>query len=243
MKDKETTIVYDGSFSGFLSAVFKVFEQKIKVADIKSNQNIQGGLFSDIVRISTNEIQARRVWYAVQKENNSAIKNIYFAFLSEAGGIELLLYKYIKMIMSNNTDSSTYISEKDVLKINQLAGLVSREKKRIEVGVELQSIYPDLKLAYIEPNFNVLPLVSKFVRSCYKDSDWILFDLKRKYGIYCHGNKLQIVSSSFISKNLAQKYLAEGDKEIISLDRALENYNKEAYQSLAFHRDKNPTAA
>ena len=243
MKDNETTIVYDGSFSGFLSAVFKVFEQRIKVADIISNQNIQGGLFSDIVRISTNEFHARRVWYAVQKENNSAIKNIYFAFLSEAGGIEFLLYKYIKMIMSNNTDSSTYISEKEILKINQLAGLVSREKKRIEVGVELQSIYPDLKLAYIEPNFNVLPLVSKFVRSCYKDSDWILFDLKRKYGIYCHGNKLQIVSSSFISKNLAQKYLAEGDKEIISLDRALENYNKEAYQSLAFHRDKNPTAA
>ena len=243
MKNKETTIIYDGSFNGFFSAVFKIFERKIQVTDIISNQNIQGGLFSDIIRVSTNDIQARRVWYAVQKENHSAIKKIYFAFLSEAGGIEFLLYKYIKMIMSNTTDSSTYISEEEIIKINQLAGLVGREKRRIEAEVELQSIYPDLKLAYIEPNFNVLPLLSKFIRSCYRGSDWILFDLKRKYGVYCHSNKLQIVSSSFISKNLAQKYLVEGDKEIISLDRALENYNREAYPHFSIQQDKNPTAA
>lgn len=243
MKNKENTIAYDGSFNGFLSAVFQVFEQKIQVNDIISNQNIQGGLFSDIIRVSTNDIQARRVWYAVQKENHSAIKNIYFAFLSESTGIEFLLYKYIRLIMLNDSTSSTYCSEEVILKINQLAGLVGREKKRMEAEVELQSIYPDLKLAYIEPNFNVLPLLSRFVRSCYRDSDWILFDLKRKYGIYCHDNKLQIVSSSFISNNLAQKYLVEGGKEIISMDHALENYNRETYQNPSFKRDKNPTAA
>ena len=243
MKEKELTIVYDGSFNGFLSAVFMAFEKKLEVSDICSKQKGQGQLFSDIVEVATNENCARRVWYAVQKGHHSAIKNIYFAFLSESTGIELMLYNYIRQIMISNSKSSIYCSDEIMLKISQLAGLVGREKKRLESELELQTIYPDLKLAYLEPDFNVLPLLSKFIRSCYKDSDWIIFDLKRKYGIYCHANKLQLVSASFISNNLAQRYLVEGEREIISIDNALQNYQQESDQEYKLNPETKSTAA
>ena len=243
MKNKEISIVYDGSFNGFLSAVFMAFEQKIEIADIRRKQSGQAQLFSETVEVTTNEDKARRVWYAVQKGHHNAIKNIYFAFLSEYNGIELMLYNYIKRIMLTTNESNKYCNDELLVKINQLAGLVGREKRRLESELELQTIYTDLKLAYLEPEFNVLPLLSKFVRSCYKDSDWILFDLKRKYGIYCHANKLQIVSASFISNNLAQRYLVEGDKEIISIENALGHIHQEKDQDINFRVENKPTAA
>lgn len=212
MDSKEITLVYDGSFNGFLSAVFVSFQRNIQPCDIKRNRDVQAGLFTEITRVPTDEIHAKRVWYGLQKQNAEAIKTIYFAFLSEAGGIEMLLYDYIKQIMPHQTKSATNFSNEGLKKINQLATLVSREKRRIESTTELQSIYKDLSLAYIEPDFNVLPLLSRFFRSCYKNGDWILFDLKRKYGIYCSNNRIQMVSSSFVSQKLRQKHLCEGDE-------------------------------
>ena len=231
------------SFNGFLSAVFKAFEQKLDVADIKRKEYGQGRLFSETIEIPTNELHARRVWYAVQKGHLHAIKTIYFAFLSESNGIELMLYNYIRRIMLNNSKSNSYCSDDVVVKIQQLAGLVGREKKRLESELELQTIYADLKLAYLEPDFNVLPLLSKFTRSCNKDSDWILFDLKRKYGIYCHDNNLQLVSAAFISNKLAQRYLVEGDREIVSIDSEIQRYQNEADREFHFSPEKKPTAA
>ena len=243
MKNKQLTIIYDGSFNGFLSAVFLAFEQKLEVVDIKRSQFSQGQLFSETIKVTTDENSARRVWYAVQKGHLSAIKTIYFAFLSEFTGIEFMLYSYIRRLMINSSNSTTYCPDDVVMKINQLASLVGREKKRLESELEMQTIYSDLKLAYVEPDFNVLPLLSKFIRSCHKDSDWVLFDLKRKYGIYCHANKLQLVSASFISNNLSQRYLVEGDREIISIDDALEHFQKDTHQDYSFRKEKNPTAA
>ena len=126
MKKKELTIIYDGSFNGFLSAVFEAFEQKIEVVDIKSNPYNQGHLFSETIRITTDESHARRVWFAVQRSNFNAIKNIYFAFLSESNGIEFMLYNYIRKLMIKDNESDVYCSDETVIKINQLAGLVGR---------------------------------------------------------------------------------------------------------------------
>ena len=38
--------------------------------------------------------------------------------------------------------------------------------------------------ASIEPDFNVLPLISKHFKNRYADQQWIIYDLKRKYGLY-----------------------------------------------------------
>ena len=42
-----TTLVYDGSFNGFLTSVFVAFDEKINVADIQKNNQSQNGLFSE----------------------------------------------------------------------------------------------------------------------------------------------------------------------------------------------------
>ena len=188
------TLIYDGSFNGFLTAVFTGFEQKLTHADIQKNNQLQSGLFAENETIFTNVEKAQRVWNGVQKKSNSAIKNIYFSFLSEHNNIEALLYHYIQKLMGSKYYGSTDFSDDGVLKINQLAHKVGREKHRMEAFVRFQLTKDNVYFANIEPDFDVIPLISKHFRNRYADQQWIIYDVKRKYGIFYDLHTVEIIS-------------------------------------------------
>lgn len=187
-------LVYDGSFNGFLTAVFIGFEQKLTHADIQKNNQLQSGLFAETETIFTNVEKAQRVWNGVRKKSNTAIKNIYFAFLSEQSNIEALLYHYIQKLMGSKYKGATDFSDDGVLKINQIAHKVGREKHRMEAFIRFQLTKDDVYFANIEPDFDVLPLISKHFRNRYTDQQWIIYDVKRKYGIFYNLNTVEIIS-------------------------------------------------
>ena len=187
-------LIYDGSFNGFLTTVFKAFEERIEVADIQKNSEAQRGLFSDTETVFTQMDKAKRVWNGVQNKSNSAIKNVYFSFLSESKGIELLLYRYIRKLFSPKAMMHLNYSDDTVLKISQLAKSVGREKHRMEAFVRFQLTQDGVYFANIEPDFDVLPLISKHFRSRYADQQWLIYDVKRKYGIFYDLNTVEIIS-------------------------------------------------
>lgn len=188
------TLIYDGSFNGFLTAIFIAFEEKAQVADIQKNKVSQNGLFSETETVLTHVEKAKRVWNGIQKKNHNAIKNIYFAYLSETKGIELLLYRYIRKLFTDQESIHFDYSDRLVLKISQLAKSVGREKHRMEAFVRFQLTQDEIYFANIEPDFDVLPLISKHFRSRYADQQWLIYDVKRQYGIFYNLEKVDIVS-------------------------------------------------
>lgn len=190
----ETTLIYDGSFNGFLTAVFVAFEEKLHIVDIQKNGQGQNGLFSDIETIFTNVDKAKRVWNGVRSKSYNAISNIYFAYLSETEGIEYMLYSYIKKLMSANGRKQHDFSDETILYISQLARKVGREKHRMEAFVRFQLTQDEIYFANIEPDFDVLPLISKHFRNRYADQQWLIYDVKRRYGIFYNLEGVEIVS-------------------------------------------------
>ncbi len=188
------TLIYDGSFNGFLTAIFVAFDEKAQVADIQKNSASQSGLFSETQTIFTQIDKAKRVWNGIHKKSHSAIKDIYFAFLSENKGVELLLYRFICKMFASNTPIATDYSDGIILKISQLARSVGREKHRMEAFVRFQLTKDEIYFANIEPDFDVLPLISKHFRSRYADQQWLIYDIKRKYGIYFDLDQVEIIS-------------------------------------------------
>ena len=188
------TLIYDGSFNGFLTSIFVAFEEKAQIADIQRNTISQNALFSETETIFTHVEKAKRVWNGIQKKDHNAMKNIYFAYLSETNGIELLLYRYIRKLFANHTSVHSDYSDGLVLKISQLAKSVGREKHRMEAFVKFQLTQDDIYFANIEPDFDVLPLISKHFRSRYADQQWLIYDVKRQYGIFYDLEKVEIVS-------------------------------------------------
>jgi len=215
------TLIYDGSFNGFLTAVFTGFEQKISQADIQRKGQAQNGLFTETETIFTNLEKAKRVWNGVRGRSNNAIKSIYFAFLSEQKGIEPLLYHYIQKLMGSKENKAADFSDDAILKINQLAHRVGREKHRMEAFVRFQLTKDEVYFANIEPDFDVLPLISKHFRSRYADQQWIIYDVKRKYGLFYNLQSVELIS------------LDLQDAHVNSLKRSAAFTNEEyAYQDL-----------
>ncbi|WP_149275733.1 TIGR03915 family putative DNA repair protein [Pareuzebyella sediminis] len=192
--DNSKILIYDGSFNGFLTSVFVAFEEKIQVVDIQRSSIQQNGLFSDSTIIFTHVEKAKRVWNGIDKKSHRALKNIYFAFMSESKNVELLLYRYIRKLFAKRFAIQSDYSDDIVLKIVQLAKSVGREKHRMEAFVRFQLTKDDIYFATIEPDFDVLPLISKHFRSRYADQHWLIYDVKRKYGIFYNLTGVEIVS-------------------------------------------------
>lgn len=187
-------LVYDGSFNGYLTAIFTAFEQKLVIADIQKDSQSQSGLFSDVETVYTDVDKAKRVWNGIEKKSNTTIKNIYFAFLSENPGIELLLYRYIQKLFSKTEILHLNFSDDHVLKVAQMAKSVGREKHRMEAFVRFQLTKDEIYFSNIEPDFDVLPLISKHFKSRYADQKWLIYDVKRKYGIYYDLHSVEMVT-------------------------------------------------
>ncbi len=190
----ETTLVYDGSFNGFLTAVFDAFDQKLNVVDIQRNGKCQNGLFSGSQIVFTQVDKAKRVWNGIGNKSRNALANVYFAFLSEAEALEPKLYSYIQNLMRSPKGSPMDHTQDTVSQLEQLARKVGREKHRMEALTQFQKSQDNIQYALINPDYNVLPLISKHFRSRHPDQSWLIYDLKRAYGIFYDGSFVEMVT-------------------------------------------------
>src|SRR5690606_24570812 len=179
-----TTLIYDGSFNAFVTAVFDPVDQKLNVVDIQKNGQGQNGLFSGSQIVFTQIDKAKRVWNGVGNKSRNALANIYFAFLGEAEGVEPKLYAYIQNLMRSRKGDYMDHAQDMVSQLEQMARKVGREKHRLEALTQFQKSLDDIQYALIHPDYNVLPLISKYFRARYHDQSWLIYDLKRGYGIF-----------------------------------------------------------
>jgi len=171
-------ITYDGSFNGFLSVVFTIFQQEECPLGIKSKNGEDQVLFPSEQYIETDLGKARRVWRSLERKSSNTVKGIYFAFLSEQKDIELLLFRYIKSIFSSSPKNSAF-DPREKSRIFQLAQNVAKEKQRIETFTHLSECKTGLLKGDIQPKYNVLPLISKHFKSQYGNHPWMITDTKR----------------------------------------------------------------
>ena len=81
---------YDGSFEGFLTCIFHVFDEKMKVTGISYSEQLQPDMFSKVEEIMTDIDRSNRVKNGIlQKGGKAVLRKIEYAFLSEKTGIEM----------------------------------------------------------------------------------------------------------------------------------------------------------
>lgn len=192
------TVVYDGTFEGWLTAVFEVYEYKFTSVNITTKERFQANVFNKQHESFFNQEKSGRVWKALSaKISAAALGQIYKAFLSEENGMEDVLLKYVQYAFSKKQTIESDYSNDAVLTVVQTAKKVYREKHRMEAFIRFQLTADGLFYAVCQPDFNVLPLIEKHFKNRYADQRWLIYDSKRKYGIYYNLAELETVSLSF----------------------------------------------
>ncbi|PRX43749.1 TIGR03915 family putative DNA repair protein [Salegentibacter salegens] len=193
-----TSLNYDGTFNGLLTCIFISFEEKLSVISINPPDAINIDLFSENIQIITDRMKANRVWKGFKNLASARGQNaVYYAYLSEEPGIELEILKYFQHTFQHKKSIDGDFANPHVLKIAQTAKKVSREKHRMEAFVRFQLTKDTIYFATIEPDFNVLPLIKKHFSTRYSDQEWIIYDLKRKFGLYYNLTTTNIINIDF----------------------------------------------
>ncbi len=193
--EQQVVLKYDGSFEGLLCCVFSVYEEKLKVVKILPPGKNDQDLFVSVTKIITEPEKAKRVLDALRKKASSAgLRDLQWAFLSEIEDIEMQLLSMIRYILAENAPVDRDFSHPAVLKVAQAAKKVGREKHRMEAFVRFRLTKDEIYFAAIEPDFNVLPLIKKHFKSRYADQKWIIYDLKRNFGIAFDLHNVQYIT-------------------------------------------------
>ncbi len=217
-----TVAVYDGSFEGFLTLVYEVYEQKLREVQVQRQNEMSGMFFSEILKITTNAEKAERVWTGIKRKGSSTdAARIYRSFLSELPQIENHILNYIRLLFSTSRSISGDYTEASVLKLSKVTKMVGREKHRMDAFIRFRLTKDQIYFATIEPDFNVLPLNMKHFKNRYADQKWLIYDLRRNYGIYYNLHKVEMVeldvSKEINSSSKAIMYFTEEEMEFQSL--------------------------
>jgi probable DNA metabolism protein len=199
-------VVYDGTFEGFLTAVFHIYGYKFTDVHFASEGNYQKNIFDKAYEVTTDEAKAARVWKGLeQKLSETALEQLYKTFLCEKKDIENMLLAYIQYAFTSNASIEQDYSHPAVLAVTQTAKTVYREKHRMEAFIRFQLTGDGLYYAVIEPDFNVLPLLKKHFYDRYADQCWLIYDVKRKYGLYYDKEQVVTVAMTFTEENASGK--------------------------------------
>lgn len=192
------TILYDGSFEGWLCTVFAVYEYRYAEVNICTQESFRGDIFGKARVIGTDKSQADRVWRGLEKRLSlAAQERIRQAFLCELPNAENYLLQYVRHVFGSGAAVEADYSNAAVLWVTQTARKVWREKHRMEAFVRFQRTGDELYYALIAPDYNVLPLIAPHFESRYADQRWLIYDGKRRYGIYYDGEGCAEVAISF----------------------------------------------
>lgn len=197
--------VFDASLEGLLTAVFEYFERKPKTVTLKVDKLFQPDAFTETLHIVNNRHKADRVWQGLQKKlDKQWRRRFYCAYLAELPEIYNALFHFACYIFANPDGAEKNFGNSYVLAISQTATKVEREKHRMEAFIRFQHTADGMFYCSVDPDFNVLPLIVKHFKDRYADQQWIIYDLKRHYGLYYDLLTVEEVKIDINTANLKQ---------------------------------------
>ena len=209
MKNSPTlSFTYDGTFEGLLSCVFEAFDKKIMPFSI--SQHPLSELFAENYTVSTETQKANRVLTGLKKKlSPSALNMLFVCWLSELKEVDMLLFNYICKTFLAEKSIELNFADADVLELSKIVKKVSQEAERMRQFVRFQKASDQTYFASIEPMYNVLPLTLSFFEDRFADQQWIIYDLKRKYGLFYNLEKTEIIHFDNLSINKSNGKLHE----------------------------------
>ena len=176
--------LYDNTFDGLLTCVFEAFNRKEFPENIVG-ENKQLPLFIESFRVITDDAKADRVLKALRKKiSKAALDMLFISYLSELEEIEIRIFHYIQKALLAGISIETDFTDSDVLELSKIYKKVGREEERIRQFVRFQKTADGLFFAAMNPIYNVIPLTARFFKTRFADQQWIIYDVKREYGLY-----------------------------------------------------------
>ena len=173
-------LIYEDSFEGFLTAMYYAFYSKDEITSIELDNSSDIDMITTIEYIKTDIDKYKKVKDAiVMKIDPLALNKIYKLYLSNNKNKGLLCYKYLKTAFKLGTEIHKHLYLDVVREINLIERRVSLESHRFTGFVRFSLINNKFLYSSIEPDNNILELISPHFENRFSNEYWIIHDVKR----------------------------------------------------------------
>ena len=165
------------------------------------------------------------MWRGLQKKvSSSALGCLTQSWLSELPEVGILIFRYIRKAIDAPRSIETNFADPDVLRLAQIWKKVDGERVHIMQFVRFQKAADGTYFAAVEPEKNVLPLITGHFKDRFADQCWLIYDIKRAYGYYYD---LKEVRNVVFGEDSREGHLVTG-----ILDESLMDKDEKLFQQL-----------
>jgi len=194
------TYVFDGSFEGLLTAIFDSYDRKEKAVDLVCDAYFQPDMLAEPYTVDSDAVKAKRVWAGLRKKLSGQWSVMFYKVsLSEDPQTFKDLFNFARYIFDNPAGAESNFGNPYVMAVTKMDKRVNREKHRMKAFIRFQKTADCMYYCPVEPDFNVLPLISKFFKDRYADQQWIIYDVRRKYGLYYNLQTVEEITYDFVA--------------------------------------------
>lgn len=192
LQSQPLALLYDGTFEGFLSAIFEGMRLKIPVERIECHERYTPQIFETPHSIETHSEHAERVWNGLLRKTHADIAGLFRgAFLSELPGIETALWHYQRKIFQDPTGHvARNILDPHTHLVLATARKVSHEAHLLSGFVRFQNTRHGIQTAVIEPQYNVVSLLAPHFTKRFPHMPWMILDAQRGHAIHYDTHQL-----------------------------------------------------
>ncbi len=171
------TFVYDGSWDGYLTAVFDGFYSRRREVAILRERELGVTLF-ETSRVEADMEKSARVHNAIEtKLSRSTADMVYRAWLSRLPDIDSDIFRFLKFAFVEGRDVTGMVQHPLVKRVSSAAQAVEMQAHRF-LGILRFQRLGGLYVADMEPDYDILPLISGHFVDRFNAQSFIIRDLR-----------------------------------------------------------------
>ena len=185
---------YSGGLDGFLSAVFRAYEDKA-IPDLFTDGEVrEPPLQSTVVTILPDEAKALRIERGIYARlGDSGLHQLGYSYASNDPEKTRKIFFWILSVFKYGSEVQKRYQDPNVMEFFDLTARVTLEIHRFTGFLRFSQSEEGLYCAEFAPDHNILPFLMPHFTRRFNDQPFLIYDCKRLlYGIY-NGNEWKVL--------------------------------------------------
>ncbi len=190
-----TVLLYDGTLSGFLTAVFTSYERTGECAVLPQADYVPS-LFSGAVTVAADAAKSARVFRALRRLDDRVWHAVFTAWLADGvspAERDDLLLGFIRQVVCRGARMLRREQDDPTRSVLRWSRRVLSEAHRFAGLLRFEQTNDGTYYARFEPDHNVLPLLGHHFRRRMPNERWAVHDLRRSAALLYDNGELNMV--------------------------------------------------
>lgn len=180
---------YDGTFPGFLSAIYDIYHDGTSHFSGLGRNGLSGNLFAEEKQVETSLSHAAKVADAfISCCGGAPFRWLYRGFLFDDPFRETVLVPYVIFSFRKKKEILHFQSDPLVWQVTDWSHAVGRAAEKMLGLLRFSRLQEGMLYAVMAPDHDVLPLVANHFKKRIPSEAWAIHDLRRKKAAFSDGH-------------------------------------------------------